>query len=254
MSKAKIPLKGGIFWPWLYAPRTIALAGAAVIKADADPKCAPSKADRDVLIISKPRRCGFVSDRWIVSKQAKSEDQVGKQATDLFISIDISYRARNRSRNKRNKSMNIQTLCSNIRQYETWINDARDACADKDFPWYRYGSLSNFYHLDRLLSGAHCDIRELAAGQTIVDIGAADGETAFALAKEGFQLEIVDHGPTNMNGLRGARLLNQYFGFDVAIHDVDLDAQFHLPSERNGLAIFLGILYHLKNPYYCWKI
>jgi hypothetical protein len=34
----------------------------------------------------------------------------------------------------------------------------------------------------------------------------------------------------------------------VDIHEVDLDARFDLPGERYGLAFFLGILYHLKNP------
>lgn len=145
--------------------------------------------------------------------------------------------------------MNVESLKNKIGTYQSWLDDARAACADPDFPWYRYGSLSNFTHLDNLLTGANRSITELAGGQTIVDIGAADGDTAFALAKEGFHLQIVDHAATNMNGLRGARLLNDFLKLGVSIHDVNLDAQFQLPEQRYGLAIFLGILYHLKNPY-----
>lgn len=145
--------------------------------------------------------------------------------------------------------MNIETLKANIANYQAWIDDARARCAPADFPWYRYESLSNFRHLDNLLKGTHRDLAALAGGQTIVDIGAADGDTAFALAREGLTVEIVDHGPTNMNGLRGARLLNEQLQTGVAISDVDLDSQFHLPHDRYGLAILLGILYHLKNPY-----
>jgi len=37
---------------------------------------------------------------------------------------------------------------------------------------------------------------------------------------------------------------------NIEIREVDLDAQFALPRETYGLAFFLGILYHLKNPYY----
>jgi tRNA (mo5U34)-methyltransferase len=36
----------------------------------------------------------------------------------------------------------------------------------------------------------------------------------------------------------------------VGIHEVDLDSQFRLPRERYDLVCLLGILYHLKNPYF----
>jgi hypothetical protein len=36
----------------------------------------------------------------------------------------------------------------------------------------------------------------------------------------------------------------------VTVHDVDLDSQFALPSEHYDLVFLLGILYHLKNPFY----
>jgi tRNA (mo5U34)-methyltransferase len=145
--------------------------------------------------------------------------------------------------------VNIVRLKEKISDYQAWLDEARANCADADFPWYRYGSLNNFIHLDNLLTGQNRDIGALAGGQRIVDIGAADGDTAFALAREGFQVEIVDHGATNMNGLRGARLLNEHLKLNVAIRDTDLDSQFELPQQTYGLAIFLGILYHLKNPY-----
>ena len=41
-------------------------------------------------------------------------------------------------------------------------------------------------------------------------------------------------------------------GSSVGIHEVDLDSQFHLPGEYD-VALFLGILYHLKNPYYAME-
>ena len=37
---------------------------------------------------------------------------------------------------------------------------------------------------------------------------------------------------------------------DVQIHEIDLDTQFRLPRDHYDLVFFLGILYHLKNPYY----
>jgi hypothetical protein len=36
----------------------------------------------------------------------------------------------------------------------------------------------------------------------------------------------------------------------VEIHDLDLDARFEMPRTTYDLVVFLGILYHLKNPFY----
>ena len=116
--------------------------------------------------------------------------------------------------------------------------------------WYQWGSLGNFACMDRLLTDSHRDLLALADGRPIADIGGADGDVAFFLASLGCEVDLVDHGPTNMNGLHGARALRDALGSSVVIHDVDLDSQFQLPREDYGLVLFLGILYHLKNPYY----
>ncbi len=116
--------------------------------------------------------------------------------------------------------------------------------------WYPYDSLANFTHLERLLTGANRSAFNDFRNLTIADIGAADGETAFFLESLGNAVDIVDHGPTNFNGLRGAAELKRHFHSAVTINDVDLDAQFSLPRERYDVAIFLGILYHLKNPFF----
>lgn len=120
----------------------------------------------------------------------------------------------------------------------------------RSFEWYPYGTLSNFIHLDRLLTGERRFLLALIGTDPVVDIGAADGDLAFFLETLGCQAEIIDYGPTNFNGLRGARALKGARSSSVAIHEINLDAQFALPHERYGLAFFLGILYHLKNPFY----
>ena len=61
---------------------------------------------------------------------------------------------------------------------------------------------------------------------------------------------MIDHGPTNQNGLRGARALRDRLRSHVRIEDVDLDSQFGLPREHYGLVFLLGILYHLQNPFF----
>jgi tRNA (mo5U34)-methyltransferase len=116
--------------------------------------------------------------------------------------------------------------------------------------WYPYDSLANFIHLDRLLTGANRGAFNDFRNLTIADIGAADGDTSFFFESLGNAVDIVDYGPTNFNGLRGAAELKRHFNSAVTINDVDLDAQFTLPRERYDVAIFLGILYHLKNPFF----
>lgn len=118
-----------------------------------------------------------------------------------------------------------------------------------DQGWYPHDSISNLWHLDRLLPPGARDVSQLLAGR-VADVGAADGEVAHFLAGLGIDVDVVDHSATNWNGLDGARRLGRLLSTDVAVHDVDLDSQFRMPAERYSLIIFLGILYHLKNPFY----
>ena len=118
-------------------------------------------------------------------------------------------------------------------------------------PWYLYETLANVAHLDALLEGPYRDLDTLSGGMPVADIGAADGDLAFTLEDQaGWSFDIVDTARSNMNGLDGARRLKEALASDAAIYDIDLDAQFHLPRESYGLVMFLGILYHLRNPFY----
>ena len=102
-----------------------------------------------------------------------------------------------------------------------------------------------------MLEGEHRDLDHLAGDLPVADIGAADGDLAFTLeAVGGWDIDIVDTAPTNMNGLEGARALREQLGSRAGIYDIDLDRQFELPRERYGLVLLLGILYHLQNPFY----
>jgi tRNA (mo5U34)-methyltransferase len=121
----------------------------------------------------------------------------------------------------------------------------------EDIPWYPYDILANLCHVDMLLSGENRDLDRLAQNLPVADVGAADGDLAFSLERvAGWEVDIIDTAATNMNGLRAARALRDKLGSNVQIHDVNLDSQFVMPRERYGLVFFLGILYHLQNPYY----
>jgi len=117
--------------------------------------------------------------------------------------------------------------------------------------WYPYDILANFIHLEQLLQGENASLLSDVKGWTIADIGAADGDTAFFMESLGAEhVDIIDYPPTNWNGVRGAAMMQKELSSRVEIHHVDLDSQFTLPRERYSLVFFLGILYHLKNPFY----
>jgi tRNA (mo5U34)-methyltransferase len=143
----------------------------------------------------------------------------------------------------------IGTLRDRSLAFAGRLKQTKKELAEQNIPWYPYGSLDNFGHMEALL-GYDFDLKSLTGAGKILDIGAADGEMTFFLESEGFELAVIDHPPTNHNGCRALHALKAHLQSKVEILEMDIDAQFQLPGERFGLAIFLGILYHLKNPYF----
>ena len=109
--------------------------------------------------------------------------------------------------------------------------------------------MSNLAILGQMLTGEYRHLLDPGTSPVIADVGAADGDVAFLLNSLGCEVDIVDHAPTNFNGLEGARLLARQLNSTVRVVDTDLDHHFTLPRERYNVVLFLGILYHLKNPY-----
>jgi tRNA (mo5U34)-methyltransferase len=149
-------------------------------------------------------------------------------------------------------SLNIDELVADSEEYSRNLTSRKHELMPQGF-WYPYGSMNNLSHLSKLLTGVGRDLESLIAGQPVADIGAADGDLSFFLSSRGVQsIDIIDHAPTNFNGLEGARKLQGEFKSDISIHDIDLDMQFHIPRNY-GLIIMLGILYHLENPFFVLK-
>ncbi|HEX4857570.1 MAG TPA: hypothetical protein VFV17_01035 [Usitatibacteraceae bacterium] len=147
-------------------------------------------------------------------------------------------------------AVDIARLHADALSFQGEFDQVKLSSAPADFPWYPWDTLSNFWHLDQLLTGANRNLRNLIGDLPVADVGAADGAASFFLERHGIAADIIDFGPTNMNGLRGARLLKSALHSRCEIFEMDLDAQFRWPRERYGLVFFLGILYHLKNPFY----
>lgn len=140
-------------------------------------------------------------------------------------------------------------LAERANQFAAALREAKTRINPKNFEWYRYDSLGNLKHLDRLLSG-HSNLLNLADEKPILDFGCADGDLAFFLESMGLRVVTFDHVRTNHNQMLGVRALKKELGSNIEIHELDLDSNFEIPSGDYGLALLLGILYHLKNPFY----
>jgi hypothetical protein len=144
-------------------------------------------------------------------------------------------------------SMSFENLELNLGAYAETLRGVKRDCGDPGFAWYPYDTLANIIHLSRTLTPEGKQLFSRPLG--IADIGCADGDLAFFLEANGHRCDVYDYGPTNMNGLRAARLVKERLHSGVGIFEVDLDAQFQLHGSYD-LILFLGILYHLKNPFY----
>jgi tRNA (mo5U34)-methyltransferase len=148
--------------------------------------------------------------------------------------------------------MDVTKLLEHAKPFAAKLQETKHRLEPADGFWYPYQSLSNVGILQDLLQGQYADLSALIGDDPVADIGAADGDMSFLLEEMGCDVDLIDWGLTNYNKLQGARRLKEGLGSGINIHEVDLDSQFHLPR-KYGLTLFLGILYHLQNPYYILK-
>jgi hypothetical protein len=64
-------------------------------------------------------------------------------------------------------------------QFRKRLVKAKAQIETAQFEWYPYETLSAFDHLDRLLTGSHRFLLDLAEDQPILDLGCQDGDLSF---------------------------------------------------------------------------
>jgi tRNA (mo5U34)-methyltransferase len=133
------------------------------------------------------------------------------------------------------------------------FHDRLKACKDRTplegAQWYPWRSLSAIQMLERELGVDLEALRKMIGPNPVLDLGCGDGDVAFFLESLGHKVDAIDHPPTNYNRMLGVRTLKNALESHVGIHAVDMDIRPNLPGSDYGLAIVLGVLYHLKNPY-----
>lgn len=115
------------------------------------------------------------------------------------------------------------------------------------YPWVT--SITNLWCIGQALSGENRALFSDLRGKRVADIGGADGDMAFFMETLGAKADLIDCAATSNNGLHGARAYKRELNSAVEIYDIDLNQQFALPG-RYDLIMLLGILYHLKNPFF----
>ena len=144
--------------------------------------------------------------------------------------------------------LEIHELAQRARQFKAKLEETK-----KQIPgivWYPYDTFASLGIADKFLTGRNRSLLDLAAGDPILDLGCADGALSFFFESLGSKVHAVDHLPTNYNAMRGITELRAALHSSIEVHAIDLDSQFYLPEESFGLVLCLGILYHLKNPFY----
>ncbi len=149
--------------------------------------------------------------------------------------------------------MRPQSLDALASRFHDHLKSVKNRTPLEGAEWYPWRSLSAMQMLDREL-GLDLDalltmIRQNSIKAPVLDLGCGDGDVAFFLESLGARVDAVDHPPTNYNRMEGVRTLKRALGSQIGIHAVDLDSRPSLPGSNYGLAIMLGVLYHLKNPY-----
>ena len=138
-------------------------------------------------------------------------------------------------------------------EFAATLRDLKRANPPMGFSYYGYDILSNVGHIEALLGPNWGGLLEKIKGP-IADIGTADGDLGYFLETLGHEIDLIDYPATNWNGMRAVKLLHTLLGSGAVIKEVNLDSQFLLPRVKYGLVVFLGILYHLKNPYFAMEV
>ena len=141
----------------------------------------------------------------------------------------------------------IAELRSASERFADELRELKARVAVADYGWYPYQTLAALPVIAELLAPVWDEVR---GASVVADIGCGDGDLAALFGRLGCEVDAIDHAENNFNQLRGVETLCRELRLRVAAHDIDLDRPFELPRADYGLALFLGTLYHLKNPFY----
>jgi hypothetical protein len=101
--------------------------------------------------------------------------------------------------------MDILEIVRAADHFRQTLEEAKARIGPVDFAWYPYDSLSNFWHLSKVLTGQRRRLLRLAHGRPVLDVGPGDGACSFFPEALGLTAHALENPATSHNGLRGQR-------------------------------------------------
>jgi len=148
------------------------------------------------------------------------------------------------------KALDLTAFVEASRKFQAKLTALKSEHPLPEYGWYPYDSLTGVFVLEELLRRDFGLLPPLIESEPVLDIGCADGDLSFFLESLGADVDAIDYSEMNFNQLAGARALRERLDSRANIYSVNLDWYFDLPRARYGLILFLGTLYHIKNPFY----
>jgi SAM-dependent methyltransferase len=145
--------------------------------------------------------------------------------------------------------MDIRDLSAAAAKFQAQLHALKLANSRADFAWYPYDTFSVFPVLNRLLKQDRRKLLSLADTGLVLDVGCGDGGMSFFLESCGCRVLAIDSANQNYNRTAGFKTLARELNSSVELVDHDIDSGLALQGRTFGLALCLGVLYHLKNPY-----
>ena len=145
--------------------------------------------------------------------------------------------------------LDIRNLASKAALFQDRIRGVQESLPRPGFDWYPYDSIGNVFLLADLLTGERQFLLDLIGDGPVLDIGCGDGHISFFLESLGCKVFAVDNPGTNYNQMQGVRALKAALNSNIEIWEQNMDHDFALPDMQFSVAFFLGVLYHLKNPF-----
>jgi SAM-dependent methyltransferase len=145
--------------------------------------------------------------------------------------------------------IDIREAATLASKFQAGLSTRKASIAGRNFDWYPFDSFGTVSVFEQVLTGKHRWLRTLIGNEPVLDVGCGDGAVSFFLESLGARVYALDHPATNYNQMRGVAALKASLGSRLRIRSVDVDSQPALALRECGLALLMGILYHLKNPY-----
>ncbi|MBC7926135.1 MAG: class I SAM-dependent methyltransferase [Bryobacteraceae bacterium] len=147
------------------------------------------------------------------------------------------------------RQQDIAEIVSAAITYKKLIDTVKKDAQSPDFGWYPYDSFRSLPVLNKMLQGERRDLLALTGPAPMLDIGCGDGDLSFFFESLGSRVVAIDNWNPNFNRARGFTSIHAALDSSVEFHMSDLDTGLNLPGRTFGLALCLGVLYHLKNPF-----